>query len=274
MRSTWPPVTTGRGRDMEVVIRPEADEAGRTVGGIVHHALREGVRTLGVDAGGLPLGVYRDLVRRHRHEGLTFGRVDVSLLHEYAGLPAAHPASMAHLVRRELVEHVDLDPVRLHAPCGTASELTAEASRFERRLTESGPVGLQILGIGGNGRIGFNEPGSSFASRTRLKTLTEDTRRDDARFFGGVDCVPRHGVTQGLATIVEASHLVLIATGPHKARAVAAAVEGPVTTACPASVLQSHPHVTVVVDELAAAQLQQHAYYRCVARHKPVAQRY
>ncbi|MEI5010894.1 glucosamine-6-phosphate deaminase [Streptomyces sp. PmtA] len=259
---------------MEVVIRPDADDAGRTVAGIVHHSLAEGVRTLGLATGSSPLGVYRDLARRHRHEGLSFDGVDAFLLDEYVGLPATHPQSFAQVIRRELVDQVDLDPARLHLPSGTAPDPAAEARRFEYCLTEAGPVGLQILGIGVNGHIGFNEPGSSLASRTRLKTLTDDTRRDNARFFGSIDDVPRHVITQGLATIGEASHLVLIATGPHKARAVAAAVEGPVTAACPASVLQLHPHATVVVDELAASRLEQQAYYRRIARHKPAGQRY
>ncbi|MBT2393954.1 glucosamine-6-phosphate deaminase [Streptomyces sp. ISL-1] len=259
---------------MEVVIRPDADDAGRTVACIVHQALAEGVRTLGLATGTSPLGVYRDLARRHRHEGLSFSGVDVFLLDEYVGLPPAHPQSFAQVIQRELAEHVDLDPARLHLPSGVAPDPAAEARRFERCLTEAGPVGLQILGIGVNGHIGFNEPGSSLASHTRLKTLTDDTRRDNARFFGSLDDVPRHVITQGLATIGEASHLVLIATGPHKARAVAAAVEGPVTAACPASVLQLHPHATVVVDELAASQLEQRAYYRSIARHKPAGQRY
>ncbi|MFE5894766.1 glucosamine-6-phosphate deaminase [Streptomyces sp. NPDC056462] len=259
---------------MEVVIRPDADDAGRTVAGIVEQSLADGVTTLGLATGSSLLRVYRDLARRHRHEGLSFSGVEAFLLDDYIGLPALSPQTLAQVIRRELTDHIDLDPARLHLPCGTAPDPAAEARRFEQYLAEAGPVGLQLLGIGVNGHLGANEPGSSLGSRTRLKTLSEDTRRDHARFFGGIDGVPRHVITQGLATIGEADHLVLIATGPHKARAVAAAVEGPLTAACPASILQLHPHATVVVDELAAAQLQQQAYYRCIARHKPVGQRY
>ncbi|MFH0518555.1 glucosamine-6-phosphate deaminase [Streptomyces sp. M41] len=259
---------------MEVVIRPDAYAAGRTAAGIVQQSLADGVTTLGLATGSSLLQVYRDLARRHRHEGLGFSGVDAFLLDEYVGLAASDPRTLAQVVQRELADHVDLDPARLHRPSGTAPDPDAEARRFEQRLTEAGPVGLQLLDIGVNGHIGFNEPGSSLASRTRLKTLTDDTRRDNARFFGGIDGVPRHVITQGLGTIGQAAHLVLIATGPHKAGAVTAAVEGPVTAACPASVLQLHPHVTVVVDELAASRLEQKAYYRCIARHKPVSQRY
>lgn len=259
---------------MEVVIRPDADDAGRTVAGIIHHAIVEGTKTLGLATGSSPLGVYRDLARRHRQEGLSFAGVDAFLLDEYVGLLPSHPQSYAQVIRRELVDHVDIDPARVHGPRGTASDPQREAHRFECTLTATGPVGVQILGIGVNGHIGFNEPGSSLASCTRLKTLTHDTRRDNARFFGGIDEVPRHVITQGLATIGRASHLVLIATGPQKAHAVAAAVEGPVSAMCPASILQLHPHATVVVDELAAARLELRPYYRHIARHKPVGQGY
>ncbi|MEU3919613.1 glucosamine-6-phosphate deaminase [Streptomyces sp. NPDC029004] len=259
---------------MEVVIRPDADDASRTVAGIIHHAIACGTKTLGLATGASPLGVYRDLVRRHRQEVLSFAAVDAFLIDEYVGLPPSHPQSCAQVIRRELVDHVDLDPGRVHAPEGTASDPQQAADRFEHTLTAQGPVGVQILGIGVNGTIGFNEPGSSLASCTRLKTLTDDTRRDNARFFGAIDEVPRHVITQGLATIGRASHLVLIAIGPHKAHSVAAAVEGPVSAMCPASILQLHPHATVVVDELAAARLEQQPYYRHIARHKPPGQGY
>ncbi|MGW0697951.1 glucosamine-6-phosphate deaminase [Streptomyces sp. NPDC002867] len=259
---------------MEVVLLPDADGAARTVAGIIERAIIDGAKTLGLAAGSSPLSVYRDLIRRHRHQGLSFAGIDAFLLDEYVGLSPSHPQSHAQVIRRELVDHIDLDPARVHVPQGTASDLQQEARRFERALTGAGPVGVQILGIGVNGHIAFNEPGSSLASRTRLKTLTDDTRRDNARSFGGLDQVPRSAITQGLATIGAASHLVLIATGPHKAHAVAAAVEGPVTTQCPASILQLHPHATVVVDELAAARLEQQRYYRHIAHHKPPGQGY
>jgi glucosamine-6-phosphate deaminase len=130
-------------------------------------------------------------------------------------------------------------------------------------------VDVQLLGFGANGHIGFNEPGSSLGSRTRVATLTKQTRQDNARFFDSVDEVPRHVITQGLGTIGAARHLVLIATGTHKAAAVAAAVEGAVTASCPASVLQLHPHVTVVVDEAAASRLDNAEFYRYAMRHPP-----
>jgi glucosamine-6-phosphate deaminase len=155
-----------------------------------------------------------------------------------------------------------------------AEDIFAAAQQYDAMIREMGPVDVQLLGIGSNGHIGFNEPSSSLASRTRVKTLTAQTRRDNARFFGSVEEVPHHVITQGLGTIIEARHLVLIATGEHKAAAIAAAVEGPVSASCPASVLQLHPHVTVVIDNSAAAQLKNADFYRYILRHKPPGQKY
>jgi len=150
----------------------------------------------------------------------------------------------------------------------------AEALRYDAAIAAAGPVDAQVLGIGVNGHIGFNEPSSSLTSRTRIKTLTEQTRQDNARFFGSIDEVPHHVITQGLGTICEARHLVLTASGRHKAAAVAAAVEGPLSASCPASVLQWHPHATVVVDEAAAVDLRDRDFYRYVRGHKIPGQGY
>ena len=150
-----------------------------------------------------------------------------------------------------------------------AEDLPAACTRYEHLLAELGGVDLQLLGIGSDGHIGFNEPTSSLGSRTRIKTLTEATRQDNARFFPSLDDVPRHVVTQGLATILDARHLLLVATGHGKAAPIARAVEGPLTSMCPASVLQLHPHATVVVDDAAAAELQLADYYQSVYAAKP-----
>ena len=177
------------------------------------------------------------------------------LLDEYVGLPPGHPEAYRTFIRRELTDHVDLPPARLYGPDVWAEDLAGACRRYDRLLAELGGVDVQLLGIGSDGHIGFNEPGSSLGSRTRIKTLTEATRADNARFFSTLDDVPHHVVTQGLATIGEARHLLLVATGAAKAAPIARAVEGPLTAMCPASVLQLHPHATVVVDEAAAAGL-------------------
>src|SRR5882757_9177178 len=259
---------------MEVIIRAHEQECGVTVADIFDRAVRSGATTLGLATGSSPLSVYQDLIRRHREEDLTFSDTRAFLLDEYVGLPPSHPQSYAHVIRQEFTDHVDIDSARVHGPDGIADDIFTAAEHYDASITEAGPIDVQLLGIGANGHIGFNEPGSSLGSRTRVKTLTEQTRHDNARFFSSIDEVPRHVITQGLGTISSARHLVLIATGGHKADAVAAAVEGPVTASCPASVLQLHPHVTVVVDEAAAAQLGNADFYRYALKYKPVQEKY
>ncbi|MGY1843267.1 glucosamine-6-phosphate deaminase [Modestobacter sp. SYSU DS0875] len=259
---------------MEVVLLPTPEGCGRVVadavaGSVLAALARGGPVVLGLATGSSPLLAYRELLRRHAEEGLDLTGVQAFLLDEYVGLPAGHPESYREVIRRELTDDLGLDPAVVHGPDGAADDPVQAARDYEARLKAAGPVAVQLLGIGANGHLGFNEPGSSLASRTRLKTLTEQTRRDNARFFGGdVDAVPRHVITQGLGTVLEAEHLVLVATGEAKAAAVAAAVEGPVSASCPASVLQLHPHVTFVVDEAAGARLGRADYYRYVLGNK------
>src|SRR3954452_20711442 len=259
---------------MEVVIRQYEQQCGVTAADIIADAVGSGAPTLGLATGSSPLSVYRELIRRHRKDGLSFAEAQAFLLDEYVGLAPTHPQSYAHVIRAEFTNHIDIDSERVHSPDGVAQDIFTAAVAYDELIADAGPVDVQLLGIGVNGHIGFNEPGSSLGSRTRVKTLTEQTRRDNARFFTGIDEVPRHVITQGLGTISSARHLVLIATGAHKAEAVAAAVEGPLTASCPASVLQLHPHVTVVVDEAAATQLDNADFYRYALKHRPPQQRY
>lgn len=254
---------------MEVVIAGTEQQCGMLGADIVANAVAGGAATavpggatLGLATGSSPLTVYRELIRRHHEQGLSFVGARAFLLDEYVGLAPGHPQSYARVIRTEFVDHVDFDPQRVHGPDGNAGDLAAAAAAYEQLLTAHGPVDVQLLGIGSNGHIGFNEPMSSLNSRTRVALLTEQTRRDNARFFGAADEVPRHVLTQGLATIRQARHLVLIATGAHKAAAVAAAVEGPLAARCPASVLQLHPQVTIVLDDAAAQQLEYAEFYR------------
>jgi glucosamine-6-phosphate deaminase len=166
------------------------------------------------------------------------------------------------VITREVVEPLGLDPDRVHVPGDDGGPTEGAGARYEAQIDAAGGVDLQVLGIGRTGHIGFNEPGSSLASRTRVKTLTEQTRADNARFFDAPEQVPRHCLTQGLGTILEARHLVLLAFGAAKADAIAGAVEGPVSAALPGSAIQLHPLVTVIVDEAAAAGLRYADYYR------------
>ncbi|AOW93065.1 glucosamine-6-phosphate deaminase [Rhodococcus sp. WMMA185] len=254
---------------MEFVIRPTLAEVSSTVADIVEGYVRRGPTTLGLATGSSPLGSYQELARRHRESGLDFSQAQAFLLDEYVGLPRSHDQSYFSVIRSEFVDYVNLDTERVHSPDGESSDVAAEGERYDAAIAEAGGVDVQLLGIGTDGHIGFNEPGSSLTSRTRVKTLTEQTILDNARFFGSVDDVPHHVLTQGLGTIGEARHLVMIAFGEGKAEAIAAAAEGPLTAFCPASVIQLHRHVTVVIDEAAASKLQLLDYYRYALDHKP-----
>ncbi|WP_199422402.1 glucosamine-6-phosphate deaminase [Actinotalea solisilvae] len=254
---------------MEVVVT-EAAGAARLAADAVERALTSRpAPVLGLATGSSPLGVYDELVRRHA-AGLSFAHAQAFTLDEYVGLPADHPERYRTVVERDLTGRVDLDPDAVHGPDGLADDLPGACAAYEAAIRAAGGVDVQVLGIGTDGHVAFNEPGSSLGSRTRVKTLTEQTRRDNARFFGGdVDAVPRHCLTQGLGTILEARHVVLLAGGVAKAEAVHQLVEGPVSALWPATALQLHPHVTVLIDDAAASRLQLAAYYRETWATKP-----
>lgn len=256
---------------MEVVITETPEAAALLAADIVERIVTtvDGP-VIGLATGSSPLATYRELIRRHIEDGLSFATVTAFLLDEYIGLPPDHPSAYRQVIAREFTDHVDLSPARLHSPNGGADDITAAADAYERAIAEAGGVDVQILGIGRDGHIGFNEPASSMGSRTRLKTLTTSTRIDNARFFDhDLEQVPRHCLTQGIRTILDARHLVMLASGESKARPVALAVEGPVTAMVPASALQLHPHVTVLIDEPAAAELTLTGYYRETYGNKP-----
>lgn len=257
---------------MEVVIVADRQAAGELVGGAIADLLRRRPEAvLGLATGSTPLPVYADLARRCAAGEVTFAEARAFLLDEYVGLRPDHPEAYRAFIARELEAHVDFPLGAVQGPDvrPTGPDLLASCDDYEAAIRSAGGVDLQLLGIGTDGHIGFNEPGSSLASRTRLKTLTDQTRQDNARFFQSLDEVPRHVVTQGIGTILQARHLVLLAFGSEKAAAVLRAVEGPVAAMVPASALQLHPHATVVVDEPAAGKLRQADYYRETFAHKP-----
>lgn len=253
----------------EVVIVDTPEAAGTLVARHIAARVRdEPAFTLGVATGSTPLPVYAALARE-RAAGLDLSGVTAFALDEYVGLPEDHPESYHSVIRREVTEPLGLDPARVHVPDGDAATIATAGERYEAALDAHGGVDLQLLGIGTDGHVGFNEPGSSLASLTRIKTLTATTRADNARFFDSPDEVPTHCITQGIGTILRAGHLVLLAFGSGKADAIAAAVEGPITASVPGSCIQLHRHVTVVVDEAAAAGFERAGYYRWVYEHKP-----
>ncbi|WP_077490153.1 glucosamine-6-phosphate deaminase [Sinomonas mesophila] len=255
---------------MEIVILRDTREVGRMAASVFARLVRSRPdAVLGLATGSSPQPVYEELARLVREEGLDFSRATGFALDEYVGLPPGHPESYREVIRRDFADPVGLDPARMHSPDGGAADLPAACAAYEDEIRAAGGIDLQILGIGTDGHIGFNEPGSSLASRTRIKTLTEQTRRDNARFFGSPAEVPHHVVTQGVGTIMEARHVVLVATGATKAEAVHGLVEGPVSAMCVASVLQFHPHATVITDNAAASSLKLADYYRHVYDNKP-----
>lgn len=248
---------------MEVVILPDPAEVARVAADVVSALAQRTARgTLGLATGATPLPLYEELARRARH-GRDLSGLRAVALDEYVGLPADDPGSYRHYLEQRVVRPLGL---QLDALDGCAGDLAQECDRYEQVLARG--VDLQILGIGLDGHLGFNEPGSSLRSRTRVKTLSTSTRTANAAWFTGRE-VPLHVLTQGIGTILDARHLLLLATGAAKARALAAALEGPVTTMSPGSALQLHPHVTVLVDEPASSRLSLADQHRHAHSHKP-----
>ena len=255
---------------MEAVIA-EPEKLAQLAAGAIEKLVRSRPdAVLGLATGSSPLPIYDELVRRHVDEGLSFAGTTAFTLDEYVGLPAEHPQRYLNVIRVEFTSRVDFAPGSVHGPDGLATDIRGACAGYDAAITEAGGVDLQILGIGTDGHVGFNEPGSSLASRTRIKTLTEQTRADNARFFDGdIDAVPHHCLTQGLGTIMQAKHVVLIASGRHKAVAIHQLLEGPVSAMWPGTILQHHPHVTVLIDNAAASRLQLGDYFRSTYAAKP-----
>lgn len=256
---------------MEVIIVERPQDAATIVADACSRLLEaDPSAVLGLATGSTPLPVYAELVRRHREEGLSFARARAFLLDEYVGLAADHPERYRAVIERDLTGQIDIDPTAVVGPDGLADDLAAAGPAYDDAIRAAGGIDLQILGIGVDGHLAFNMPMSSLASRTRLKTLTSRTREDNARFFDGdAGRVPTHCLTQGLGTIMESRHAVMLGFGRAKAQAVRECVEGAVAARWPASVLQLHPHATVVVDAEAASQLAFTDYYRSTYADKP-----
>jgi glucosamine-6-phosphate deaminase len=256
---------------MEVIVLADANEIGRIAADAIGALLnRKPDAVLGLATGSSPLAIYEELMARSAAGLISFRQARGFTLDEYVGLPADHPQRYRNVIDDVFASRVDFAAGAVQGPDGLAADIPAACVAYENAIRAAGGVDLQILGIGTDGHIAFNEPGSSLGSRTRIKTLTRQTRLDNARFFGGdVESVPTNCLTQGLATIMEARHLILVATGHRKAEAVHHLVEGAVSALWPATILQLHPHVTVLLDESAARRLQLVDYYRETYRSKP-----
>jgi glucosamine-6-phosphate deaminase len=250
---------------MRVIVERDAETVSKRAAEFVAQVVRrKPTCVLGLATGSTPLGLYRELIRMHTDEGLDFSRVVTFNLDEYVGLSGTHPQSYRHFMQTNLFDHINVDQRNTHVPDGRALDFEVYCQHYEKMIRDEGGIDLQILGIGTDGHIAFNEPGSSLGSRTRLKTLTAETVRDNARFFGSEQEVPRLAITMGVGTILESRQCLLLATGDAKARAIRGTIEGPVTAQVTASALQLHRDVIAIIDEEAARLLERRDYYRDV----------
>jgi glucosamine-6-phosphate deaminase len=251
---------------MLLVLKAGAEEVGREAARIVADAVRRNpALRLGLATGKTMIGMYQELVRFHREEHLDLSGVLTFNLDEYLGLAPNHPQSFRHFMQTHFFDHVNVAPENIHIPDGSVKgNYQAYCRGYEASIQEAGGIDMQILGIGRNGHIGFNEPTSSLGSRTRLKVLSSETIDDNRKFFGAGEQVPQCAITMGIGTILQASRILLLASGSSKASSIASAIEGPLTASVTASALQLHDDVTFIVDREAGAQLKQQEYYRRV----------
>ena len=255
---------------MEVMIHSTYDKMSQAAARMVADVINSKPNAvLGLATGSTPLGLYRELARMHKDEGLDFSHVRTFNLDEYVGLPPDHPQSYHYFMDENLLKAVNIEPQNIHIPSGTTSNYEAFCQWFEDRIDECGGIDLQILGIGADGHIAFNEPGSSLGSRTRIKTLSEQTINDNARFFDRKEDVPIYAITMGVGTILEAQRLMMLVNGSNKAEAIADAIEGPVSCMCTASALQMHPDSVIFMDDEAAGKLKMRDYYDWIQAKKP-----
>ena len=254
---------------MEIIIRETYEQMSRLAADVIRHQLlKKPSSVLGLATGSTPIGTYKELVRMHQEEGLDFSKVITFNLDEYLGLPPSHDQSYRYFMDQHLFNHINVDPKNIHVPYGHAEDIEEFCEWYEAEIKRTGGIDIQVLGIGGDGHIAFNEPGSSLGSRTRLKTLTKQTIDDNARFFAKEEEVPRFAITMGVGTILEAKKIIMLANGPKKADIVAEAIEGPVTAQVSASVLQMHRDVVVILDAEAGSRLKRADYYKWVYQEK------
>jgi len=255
---------------VEVIIQKDPAAASRLAAALIAKALRAKPHmVLGLATGATMAPIYAELVRLHREENLDFSLCRTFNLDEYVGIPPDDPHSFRYFMNRHLFDLVNIDKRNTHVPNGLADDFREECLRYERLIKECGGIDLQLLGIGVDGHIGFNEPLSSLLSRTREKALTPATIEQNAKYFSSPSSVPRRGITMGVGTILDSRECLLVATGREKADIVARAFEGPITSMVTASALQLHPRCRVIVDEAAASRMQGADYYRWIFENEP-----
>jgi glucosamine-6-phosphate deaminase len=247
---------------MEVIIKKDYDDVCAEAAGIIQEAwTQENALVIGFATGNTPLGLYKKLVEVYNQGGIDFASVRAFNLDEYVGLEESHPQSFAHYMDHHLFRQVNIKKENIFRLGGRPADIEAHCRAYERQIRDVGGIDIQILGIGKNGHIAFNEPGSSLASRTRLKILTPETVKANRPYFQDESEVPRFCLTMGIGTILETKSVLLLASGKEKAEIVARAAEGPVTASVPASALQLHARAKFIVDEAAASELAKKDYY-------------
>jgi glucosamine-6-phosphate deaminase len=250
---------------MEIIVKGNYEEIGIEAARLVRLELEKKPNlVLGLPTGGTPLSMYRELIRLHEEEGLDFSGVTTFNLDEYAGLGPEHPRSFHRFMHEHFFDRINVKAENINIPDGMASDLEAHCREYEEKIRAAGGIDLQVLGIGRDGHIAFNEPGSSLGSRTRVKTLAEETIQDNSRFFEKKEDVPVFAVTMGIGTIMEARKIILLGSGTVKADIISRFIEGPITSEVTASVLQMHPDLSVVLDREAAHRLNRLRYYEWV----------
>jgi glucosamine-6-phosphate deaminase len=259
---------------MEIIITPDYDAMSKTSAAIIAREVkRRHDLVLGLATGDTPIGTYMDLARQHKEEGLDFSKVTVFNLDEYLGLAPLHKNSYNYFMWDNFFKHINVSPHRMFVPQGNTDDPEEFSAWYEDQIQKMDGIDLQVLGIGRDGHIGFNEPGSSFASRTRVKGLDEQTIKDNARFFDKEEDVPRFAITMGVGTIMDAKKILLIANGKDKAEVCRKFIEGPVTSQITATALQLHSYAIVVLDEEAASKLERKEYYNWVRDNKHVVEK-
>jgi glucosamine-6-phosphate deaminase len=256
---------------MEIIIKESYEKLSKESANLVaKFVLRKPNLVLGLATGSTPIGTYEELVKKHKQAGLDFSKVVTFNLDEYLGLAPGHPQSYHYFMKTHLFDKVNINPGNVHIPYGIIVDVDELCKWYEDEIKKAGGIDLLIIGIGRDGHIGFNEPGSSLGSTTRLKALTQETVEDNARFFNNkVKDVPHFAITVGVGTIMAAKHILLLANGEQKADAVAAALEGPVSAYCPASAVQLHGNVTAIIDKACASKLKRVDYYNFIQENKP-----
>lgn len=241
---------------MKLIIVKDYDDLSKEAARLIADEVTHNPATiLGLATGGTPVGMYRELISLHQKEGVDFSQASSFNLDEYVGLSSHHPQSYRTYMEENLFSHINLPADNTNIPRGDVADLDAECKRYEQAIVDAGGIDIQVLGIGNNGYIGFNEPGSTKDTTTRVVQLTDSTIEANARYFDTVEEVPTKAVSMGIQTILGAKKIILLASGKAKAEAVQRMLEGEATPDVPASLLQQHPDVTVIVDEEAASAL-------------------